>query len=374
VIALVLALAIDVVQFRYDRPLVPQGPGPAELQPDGPMFAHARSDFSDVRIADAHGQPVAWRLLPPAPATAERSLLLLDSGHRGDAAVARVDLGPGQGIVDRVTLDIPDQRFHGSVTVFGSDDRNAWTRLSTTEIYSVGGARPARSTTALLPATDFRYLELRATHVTRIAGASVARTPEGPKLRAIAARVTVNPKVVVIDLGQAGTPVDELRITATTPRYVRPFEVSVPGGRLVAAGELRRIGASRPTVVPLSVRTRFLQIAIDNGDDPSLRGIRVEALARPRTLLVEGGHPLPLTIYYGGRVPPPRYDYARLPRPALGLDRARPAQLGAESLNPDFRLVDTRSIFARHRSLVTAALALAAAAVIGAAALTLRRS
>ena len=199
-IALVLALAIDVVQFRYDRPLVPQGPGPAELQPDGPMFAHARSDFSDVRIADAHGQPVAWRLLPPAPATAERSLLLLDSGHRGDAAVARVDLGPGHGIVDRVTLDIPDQRFHGSVTVFGSDDRNAWTRLSTTEIYSVGGARPARSTTALLPATDFRYLELRATHVTRIAGASVARTPEGPKLRAIAARVTVNPKVVVIDL------------------------------------------------------------------------------------------------------------------------------------------------------------------------------
>jgi hypothetical protein len=374
VIALVLALAIDVVQFRYDRPLVPQGPGPAELQPDGPMFAHARSDFSDVRIADAHGQPVAWRLLPPAPATAERSLLLLDSGHRGDAAVARVDLGPGHGIVDRVTLDIPDQRFHGSVTVFGSDDRNAWTRLSTTEIYSVGGARPARSTTALLPATDFRYLELRATHVTRIAGASVARTPEGPKLRAIAARVTVNPKVVVIDLGQAGTPVDELRITATTPRYVRPFEVSVPGGRLVAAGELRRIGASRPTVVPLSVRTRFLQIAIDNGDDPSLRGIRVEALARPRTLLVEGGHPLPLTIYYGARVPPPRYDYARLPRPALGLDRARPARLGAEGLNPDFRLVDTRSIFARHRSLVTAALALAAAAVIGAAALTLRRS
>jgi hypothetical protein len=237
----------------------------------------------------------------------------------------------------------------------------------------VGGARPARSTTALLPPTDFRYLELRATHVSRIAGASVTRTPEGPGLRVIPARVTVNPKAIVVDLGYARTPVDELRISADTPRYVRPFEVSLPGGYIVGGGELVRVGPAKPTVVPLSVRTRFLQIAIDNGDNPPLRGIRVEALARPRTLLVEGGHPAPLTVYYGARVSPPEYDYARLPRSALGLDRAQPARLGPERKNAGFRLVDTRSYFARHRSLVTAALVLAAAAVIGAAALTLRR-
>jgi hypothetical protein len=372
-IALVAAIAVQAEQFRYVRPLEPRGSGPLEIVADGPMFAHARPDFGDVRIADADGQQVPWRQLPPPPATSERSLLLLDAGRRGDAAVARVDLGPGHKIIDRVTLDIPDAHFHGSVAVLGSDDRLTWTQLSTTEIYAVGGARPARSTTALLPPTDFRYLELRATHVSRIAGASVARTRQGPKLRAVPARVRVSSKAIVIDLGHSKTPVDELRISAATPRYVRPFEVSVPGGYVVAAGELVRVGPARATVVPLSVRTRFLQIAVDNGDNPPLRGIRVVALARPRVLLVEGGHAQPLEVYYGSRVPPPDYDYARLPRSALELDRARAGELGPERANPGYRAVDTRSFVARHRSLVTAALALAGAAVIGAAALTLRR-
>jgi hypothetical protein len=371
VIALVAAIAVQVEQFRYARPLQARGTRPAELVADGPMFAHARANFADVRIADANGDQVPWRTPPQPPTAVERRLPVLDAGRRGDTAVARVDLGPAHVVIDRVRLEIPDARFHGSVTVLGSDDRTTWTRLSTTEIYSVRGARPARSTTALLPPSDFRYLELRATHVMRIDGATVARTRQAPKLRRIAVRVTVKPTAVVVDLGYAKTPVDELRISAATRRYARPFQVSLPGGYVVAAGELVRTGAPRATVVPLGARTRFLEIAIDNGDNPALRGIRVEALARPRALLVEGGHRGPLTVYYGARVASPEYDFARLPRSALG--RSQPAVLGPERRNDAFRLVDTRSFVARHRSLVTAALALAGVAVIGAAALTLRR-
>jgi hypothetical protein len=48
--------------------------------------------------------------------------------------------------------------------------------------------------------------------------------------------------------------------------------------------------------------------------------------------------------------------------------------LGPEHANPLFRVVDTRSFFARHRSLVTAALALAAVAVLAVGALALRRT
>jgi hypothetical protein len=334
------------------------------------MFAHGRPDFGDIRISDADGHQVPWRTMPQPRASAERSVPLLDVGRRGAEAVARLR---NPGVVDRITLDIPDRRFHGSVTVVGSDDRVTWTRLSTTEIYSVGGARPARSTTALLPPTDLRYIELRATHITRIAGASVARMPKGPALRVIPARVHVNSKTIVIDLGYPKTPVDELRISAATPRYVRPFEVSLPGGYVVGAGELVRVGPPRATVVPLSARTRFVRVTIHNGDNPPLRGIRVAALARPRGLLVEGGHAAPLTVYYGARVSAPDYDYARLPRSALDLDRAHVAELGRERRNAKFRFVDTRSFVGRHRSLMTTALVLAAAAVIGVAALTIRR-
>jgi hypothetical protein len=273
-----------------------------------------------------------------------------------------------------VTLDIPDARFYGSVTVFGSDDRRAWTRLSTTEIYSVGGARPARSTTALLPPTDFRYLELRATHVSRIIGASVARNSVAPALRPVVVhRVSRGSRTVVVDLGYRNIPVDELRISSSAPHYARSFTVRVRGD-IVAAGELVRVGRTKTTIVPLAVRTRFLTVEIDNGDDPPLRGIRVDVLAEPRALLVESGHPGPLTLFYGGSVRAPKYDFARLPRSAIGVDHARIAVLGRERTNSAYRPRDNRSFVRRHMSLVTLALVLAAAAVMGAAALTLRRA
>ena len=67
---------------------------------------------------------------------------------------------------------------------------------------------------------------------------------------------------------------------------------------------------------------------------------------------------------------PPAYDFARLPvqRPVVR------GSLGPEQPNPYFRKVDTRSVFARHRSLVTAALALAAAVLVAAGALAVRRA
>ena len=119
----------------------------------------------------------------------------------------------------------------------------------------------------------------------------------------------------------------------------------------------------------------MLRIRIANGDDAQLRGIRVEAFAHPRTLLLEGGHRGPFTLYYGGQVRAPVYEFARLPRSALALDRMQRGALGRERANALYRVVDTRSFFARHGSLViTAALALAAVAVLAAGALALRRT
>ena len=189
----------------------------------------------------------------------------------------------------------------------------------------------------------------------------------------VPARVKVSDTSVVVDLRYRNVPVDQLRITSSTPRYDRPFTVEAHGAE-IAAGALVRVGRSRSTIVPVSTRARIIRIHIVNGDDPPLRDVEVEVLARPRTLLVEGGHVRPLTIYYGGAVRAPSYDYERLPRNALALERALPGKLGPEQPNPDYAVVDTRSFFARHRSLVTAALVLAAAAVIGAAAFALRRS
>jgi hypothetical protein len=377
VIALLAAVAVAAPStgpesFRYERTLLAKGSGPIELMPDGPLYAHTHPDFSDLRIVDAHGVPIPWRNSPVTIPTRERSVDVLDSGRRGGAAVARIDLGPSHNVIDHVTLGVPDTQFVGSATVSGSDDRSTWTRLSTTQIYAVGGAAPARSTTALLPPTDFRYLEITATHVSRISGASVAAAPVEQQLVLVPARVRAGTALIVVDLGYLNVPVDELRISSTTSRYDRSFTIRA-GSATVAAGSLVRFGPARPTIVPLQARGRYLRIAIRNGDDPPLEGITVEVRARPRRLLVEGGHRGTLTVYYGGRVRAPEYDYARLPRRALALPRARPGALGPERRNAAYRVVDTRSFVERHRSIVTIALAAAAAALIATTALALRR-
>ena len=69
----------------------------------------------------------------------------------------------------------------------------------------------------------------------------------------------------------------------------------------------------------------------------------------------------------------PVYEFAR-PTLALALDRMQRGALGRERANALYHVVDTRSFFARHGSLVTAALALAAVAVLAAGALALRRT
>jgi hypothetical protein len=358
------AASLSLQAFRYERTVRPRLRGAALVVADEPMLAHAQPDFADVRIVDAHGRQVPWRR-PPRLKSTMRRVALVDVGRRGGTAVARFR---NRGILDRIVLDIPDRHFTGTVSVLGSDDRRTWTALSRTEIYSLSGAAPARSTTALLPTTDLRWIELRASGsgITRIDGAAVAARATPTRPTAIPATFAEG----VLDL-HLRVPVDEVRVVAETPRYARPFRIETGSGAVVASGTLVRAGAARVTVVPLGVRARRLRIVVDNGDDPPLRGLRAVAYARPRMLLVEGGHRGPWTLYYGGALRPPEYDFAQLPVAGL---QASPVPLGVERANAAYRVVDTRSVFARHRSLVTAALALAALILVGAGGLALRRT
>ena len=155
VVVAAAAPALPVEQLRYERALRPRAPVRSSSSPtEACTPTRARTSPTFVSPMRAAGR-VPWRPAPQAPPAASRSLRVLNSGRRGAAAVALVDRGPAAGVIDRVTLDVSDSRFVGSVAAFGSDDRSSWTLLSTAEIYSVGGATPARSTTALLPPTDF---------------------------------------------------------------------------------------------------------------------------------------------------------------------------------------------------------------------------
>jgi hypothetical protein len=384
VLAAPAAAGLDEREFRYERVLRAPPGGPIAFRPDGPLYGHSDVGFPDLRIVDAHGEQVPWRTLPePAPAPPEQ-VRVLNSGRRGGQAVALLDLGPGHRVHDRVDLTVTGSDFVGRATVLGSDDRRAFTNLGSTRIFDLAGAGGrVRSTVVTFAPSDFRYLELRATAVRRIVGATVTGKAQRLLLRPVAARVSIRQEarhtVLLVDLRHAHMPVDRLRVTSATIRYDRPVQVEavdrgtpwtpVGGGRI-----FRYYGQTSPALV-VGVRARRLRITISNGDDPPLRGLRVETLARPERLLVEGGHPAPLRLLYDGRPrTSPDYDYGRLPTNVLGLDRLRRGTLGPEELNPDFEAApDTRSFVKKHPAIVDAVLALAAAVLGIGGFLALRR-
>jgi hypothetical protein len=379
VAAVAAAAAVDVASFRYTRTLSATSTGTILFEPDSALLGHAKVGLGDLRVVDANGGQVPWRHLP-GHASGLLHVPALNSGTQGPAAVALFDLGPGHAVHDRLTLDIPEMGFIVRITVSGSDRREgAFTRLGTTTIYDVAGARHARSTVVLFSPTDFRYLRVRGHGIRSIRGATVQGGPSRVDFVARTARTRVSTDgrrtVVVLDLGYPHVPASELRIGSATPKYDRAVEVAVSEiGRdftPVAYGRIVAFPGSTQGPIDARLRARYVRVTIENGDDPSLRALRVRAFDVARPVLVEGGHPRPYRLYYGSpKTGPPSYDFARLPVPTT----AGTGTLEAEQANGSFRPPgDTRSFAAKHGWLVNGALALAACVVAAAGLVALRR-
>ncbi len=380
------AAEVDRSDFRYMQPLVADPSGkPILVEPSGALFEHSLPGFTDLRIADARGREVAWRRARSGRSAAPATVPVLNSGHQGRFAVALLDLGAQRTIRDRVVLETPDRDFVGRAVVLGADNRHGpFTRLSATGIYDVRGAQPARSMAAVFPPSDFRYLLVRVTGVSRIAGANVSGNGERPQLlrrtaRSVSRRQDGTRTIITLDLGSRNIPVDELQIAAETARYERPVAIfgSNSGQRFVplTAARILRFPGSGPAPISIGAHHRYIRIEVDNGDDPPLRGINVSAWSRSRALLLEGGHPPPYTAYYGSsHASAPSYDFARLPTGTLGVERAVLGRLRSERENPAFEPPpDRRSFGVRNPGIVTGALALAALAVAAVGLLALRR-
>jgi hypothetical protein len=388
IVAAVLAASaadVDETQFLYGRTLAAPAGGPVHFEPDGPMYGHARAGFPDLRILDADGKQVPWRL-EPSPERVPRQLVgVVARGRRDGTVSVVVDRGPVRPVIDRIALEIPDRVFVGEVIVQGSNtgEEASYATLSTTPIYSVRGAVSARSTTAVFPPTDYRFLLIQARGVSDVTGAAVERDPSRPPLEPVDARSTRSNRsrttVVRLDLGHARVPVDEVRIRSTTPRFAR--RVTVAGSNdgttfnSLSTSQIARFPGVNLSSISLAAAHRFIRVTIENGDDAPLQGLEVTTHAKPRPLLLAEGYDPPFRLLYGGAtVPAPAYDFARLPAAATGFESAREGTLGAERANELFEPpADARTFFERNDYLIQVALGVAAIAVAVGGLLALRR-
>ena len=133
--------------------------------------------------------------------------------------------------------------------------------------------------------------------------------------------------------------------------------------RVLQRGRILRREGVVQLDVPVSAAHRLLNVVIRNGDDAPLRSLRVEARARPRTIVLSEGFAPPFRLLYGDRsARAPAYDFARLP--ASELTPIVAGQLGAERANPAWEPPDdTRSFLERNPRVVEGSLALVAIAL-----------
>ena len=384
VAALVAAAApgVEVSDFRWDRMLAGAGGGVVAFEPDGPLYAHSKLELADLRVVDADGRQVPWRRRPQGRATNRVEAQLLNAGRRGRGFAALVDLGPRRVVRNRLELSFGSASdFVGEVTVFGSDDRRTFTRLSTTTVYDLRGAEAARSTTLVFPPTDHRFLRLEGRNLPTPDGARAFNAPRAPTLGPVEVRSATTRQdgtrtIVELDVGFEKLPVDVLRFDSATPAFDREVEVLGSNGGAetpLVFGNIVRGPGGAVLTVPVDARHRRLRIVIENADDEPLRSLRVTPLARPRELLLAGGYAPPFRLLYGNRsLDAPEYDFARLPERAL--PPVTRGSLGAERPNPDWRAPeDTRSFLDRNSWLVEGALVLAALGVAVGGFFALRR-
>ena len=186
--------------------------------------------------------------------------------------------------------------------------------------------------------------------------------------------------VIGLDFGSRRVPVDELRVYTDAQLYDRPVRVfgSNDAERFVplATARLFRFGGTSSPPFAVRARHRFLTIRIFNGDDEPLRRIDVTAWSGSHAVVLEGGHPGPITLYFGNRgAAAPHYDFARLPAGVLGIEDPVSGRLLPVLENPAFKASEPPEVAssAPHPNLITAALALAALVVGGVGVLVLSR-
>ena len=297
-----LGASVQQSDFQYTRVLPnPVAGGAAGFEADGLLLAHTRPGFADLRVVDADGAQVPWRFVPDNRLQVGVPAVVINSGRQGNAAVALVNIGPGRRVCRRVELAIAGGNFVGRVTRVrrGCAQRPFHETLDHDRVRTWPGDRRRRRT-IVLPPTDQRFLQLRASGVARLTGATVLDGSERSNLvrrrHAVlgGAKERARTSVYTLNFAVPGTPVTRLELAAASGdlRQARPSRRLERSGHVRAARQ--RPDDTRAGVAGVRHRAR---VALplpprddQSGDDPR-PGVRQDPNVRSVVRGDGGGRP-----------------------------------------------------------------------------------
>jgi hypothetical protein len=387
----IAAVSPEIRYFSSERPVqnTPQRPMQTCLILDAQLFAHASSQFSDLRLYhDSKETPYVIHLSAPVQAR-ETSIVPMNLGERGDQI--SFDAAMPEGSYSDIQLDIAGQDFIATVTVSGSQAQtdSSQTKLGSYTIFDLSRQKLGRSTILHIPTSDFRYLHFQ------IAGPLSPQSITGvavDKLPASEARYeTVAQSSSVTQKGHASVleftvpalvPVDRLAFTVgpQPANFSRNVTISVtavepppvtdavePPRPQTVTGNILRIhtvqNGHRIDEENLDIDTPGTTldkpakwtVTVDNGDDSALAIQSVHLQMLQRTLCFEAAGSGQYTLFYGdAALTAARYDYATLFTPQTD---AAQATAGPEQRNPEYQpRPDQRPLTERYPGLLWGAL------------------
>ena len=325
---------------------------------DSDLWAHARQNLADLRIYSADSQvPYALAEQDSWSAAEQHEARVLNLGAAQGETQFDLDM---QGLreYDRVQLRLSATNFVASASVDGREAIGSGpsAHLGTSTLYDFSKERLGSSFVLRVPASTFRYLHVKISggvEPQQVLGAETSYPRESKAIWASAgscgAMEQRERETILTCIVLPGAPLARFAfvVPADSFNFRRTVTIADSKGAELERSSISRIRMekSRPPVVAEELAMRVpsickpeqttLRVMIDNGDDPPLPGLRVEPQALERRVYFDSQGRSGLRLYYGdAKLGPPVYDYAKFFKQA---DDAVRAQLGAETLNPDYR-------------------------------------
>lgn len=377
----------DIRYFRFQRAVdLPQNAtGQTCVVLDAQTFSHAASGLDDLRLYRGTDE-TPYVIHNAAPSQASPSTIPpLNLGTRRGKTV--FDAAMPEGEYSDLQLNLTGQNFLATVTVSGGQNANApATRIGSYTIFDLSAQRLGRSTVLHLPRSNFRSLHFEIAgpippeHIQSIAASSAPLVePRYLSIQTVGQFVRKNKTSVAEFTLPPNVPIDRIAFTpaALPVNFSREIQVEVsetkaPQAQVassVGSTELLRIhhaqDGRRIDEENLSVETSRTTypsstnwtITMQNGDDPPVAFVNVQAQMLECNLCFEAAPGARYALYYGDNtLAPPHYDYASW---FAYQPNAAVATLGAEQGNAAFQQrPDNRPFTERHPALLWAALIL----------------
>jgi hypothetical protein len=355
-------------QFRFEKPLLPGGPGPNRIAPDVALLSGAAfSDVRDLRFYDATGKEVPYLLIPPElPEPRWRPGKILPIAATKTTSGFEIDFGSAPP-VDRLRLTGIPAPFLKRFQLEGSGDRSRWTllvaqgtlfdlpaeRLRMTEVgFSTGEFRYLRVTwddraSGLLPeprTASVRLVEPRTSPAPLRAAAQFRRLSAGPgRSRFQVPLPGPHLPLAAVELGVTETRL--LRSARVTESLLSGSEV-IP--RILGSATLRRLSqgdlAAADLRIPIHVpEGREIEIVVEDDNNPPLNLTSVDLEFSPQPwIYLESSAGEPIVARYGdSRMASPRYDLEAM-RQYVGRTDLKEARWGeSRDLQPSASAADT---------------------------------